>query len=183
MHKILIFLWKVISYSAARWIYGPFSRILRFLFERKYEDLPTDLPWTVSKVLAFFKTCTWKSDPAGGVIDYISKPEKFLVTQTGDCDEYACFAANVIPWHSFILSVTFYNPKAKGFKKFQGHNVCVYFFNKKWYHIGNWGKFGPFDRPRDAWNSITPKDMVPCTYSIRKKDLKWLGGGWLKSSK
>jgi len=178
--KTLIMLWKGISYLAARFIYGPFSRLYRWLFERKYKTLPIDTPWVTSQVLKFFKECTWKADACGGVIDVISKPERFYETKTGDCDEYAAFAHRVLSWSSAILSVTWFDPKAKLFKKFTGHNVCVYHYKGKWYHISNWGKFGPFDRPRDVWNSIPPKDTIPCAYGLRKDDLKWLTGGIIK---
>ena len=178
--KILVALWKGISYTAARFIYGPFSRLCRWLFERKYKTPPTDIPWTTTKVLGFFEECTWKSDKLGGLIDIISKPERFFERKTGDCDEYAVFASRVLPYVSFILSVTWFNPKASWFKKYSGHNVCVYFYENKWWHISNWGKFGPFDRPRDVWNSIPPKDSIPCAYSVRKDSLRWFVGGIIK---
>ena len=135
--KILVVLWKGISYVAARFLYGPFSRLCRWLFESKYKTLPTDMPWVASKVLDFFKKCQWVADAAGGVIDIISKPERFFETKKGDCDEFAAFASKVLSYRSFILSVTWLNPKNKWFKKFKGHNVCVYFYQNKWWHISN----------------------------------------------
>jgi len=178
--KILVLLWKGISYTAARFIYGPFSRLCRWLFERKYKTLPTDTPWVTYQVLNFFESCTWKEDACGGVIDIISKPERFYETKTGDCDEYAAFASKVLLWNSCIVSVTWFDPKARWFKKFAGHNVCVYHCKKKWWHVSNWGKFGPFSRPRDVWNSISPEGTIPCAYSVRKDDLKWFTGGIIK---
>jgi hypothetical protein len=178
--KILVLLVKGLSYITTRFLYGPFSRLCRWLFERKYKSLPMDVPWTTDKVLGFFKKCTWKEDKLSGFLDIISKPERFFETKTGDCDEYAAFASKVLPFPSSILSVIWFNPKASGRRKFAGHNVCVYFYQNKWWHISNWGKFGPFDRPRDVWNSISPKDSIPCVYSVRKGNLKWIAGGIMK---
>jgi hypothetical protein len=178
--KILVLLWKGLSYMAARFLYGSFSRLYRWIFERKYMNLPQNTPWTSKQILEFFKDCTWKADACGGVIDVISKPEKFYETKIGDCDEFAAFASKTIFWRSFILSVTWFDPKAKWFGKFKGHNVCIYCYKRKWYHIGSWGKFGPFDRPRDVWNSIAPEETISCSYSIRRNNLKWLAGGIFK---
>jgi hypothetical protein len=178
--KFLAGLWKGISYTAARFVYGPISRLYRWLFESKFTTLPTDTPWTIDKLLSFFVDCIWVADAMGGVIDVISKPEKFYLTRMGDCDEYAAFASEVLPWEGGILSVTWLDPKAKWFKKFKGHNVCVYFSDRKWWHVSNWGHFGPFKRPRDVWNSIPPEGTIPCAYSIRRNNLKWFAGGTLK---
>jgi hypothetical protein len=180
---ILIISWKWLSYVAARLIYGPISRAYRFIFEHKYKTMPIDIPWLTKRVLIFFKECTWKQDACGGVLDVISKPERFYETKTGDCDEYAAFASKVLPWHSFILSVTWFDPEAKWFKKFKGHNVCIYFYKRNWWYISNGGLFGPFKRPRDAWNSIAPEGTIPCSYSIRKDNLHWFAGGIIKKKK
>ncbi len=176
-HKILAVLWKGISYVAARFIYGPFSRLWRWLFERKYKTLPIDTPWVTSQILRFFSDCTWVADAWGGVLDIISKPEKFFETKEGDCDEFAAFASKVLSWESSILSVTWLDTQAKWFKKFKGHNVCLYYYKDKYWHISNWGKFGPFKSPSDAWNSVPPNKTIPCAYSLRKDDLKWFAGG------
>lgn len=178
--KILVAFWKCISWFMARVVYGLWSRMCRKLFERKYKKLPQDLPWTTAQVQKFFSQCTWKQDALGGVCDIISKPERFYETKTGDCDEYAIFACRVLPWESMILSVTYIDPKRKWFRKFRGHNVCLYSYKDKWYHLSNWGKSGPFDRPKDAWYDVVPDGCIPCAYSMRSPDkLKWVAGGLL----
>jgi len=180
LQSLLVCMWKALSYIGARCLYSPVSKLYRLIFERKYKNLPSDIPWVASRVLRFFETCTWKQDPMGGLIDVISKPEKFYATKTGDCDDFAAFACRVLCWPSFIISVTWFDPKAKWFKKFQGHNVCAYYYKERWWHISNWGRMGPLDRPRDIWKNVPPPGTIPCAYSIRKDDLKWFDGGIIK---
>jgi len=179
MSKILAFLWACVSYVAARFIYGPLSRLYRFFFEKKYNKLPKNLPWSVTQVMEFYKQCNLKSDALGGVLDIISKPERFYEEKTGDCDEFAIFGCRVIRHASYMASITWFDPKKPWFRKFNGHNVCIYPHVGGWYHIGNWGKFGPFNSLKDVCKSIPPKHAILGAYSIRHLDLKHIAGGLL----
>lgn len=179
--KFLVFAFKCISYVAARFIYSPLSRFIRFFFERKYKRLPTDTPWTILKVIRFYQTCKWVSDPVGGLLDFISKPEKFYATKQGDCDDFAAFADEVLDKNSYLVSATWFDPLGKSFrKKFNGHVVCAFTNEEnKWFHIGNQGLMGPFEEFEDLVYSIPPPGIIPCTYSSRTGDLKYIAGGWL----
>jgi len=182
LNKILAWFWTRISLFSLRYIYRTCSRVWRFLFERKYKEMPKNLPWDVRQVLEFFATCKWKRDPLWGTLDVISKPEKFYATKTGDCDEWAAFAANVLPYENmWLLSVTWYEPKTDKHKRaFTGHNVCLYYNNLKWYHIGNWGLYGPYKYFHETLRSIPPSWAVPCAFGVRDgKSLKVVISGQL----
>ncbi|RLF67875.1 MAG: hypothetical protein DRN26_01065 [Thermoplasmata archaeon] len=167
MTTVCGWIWKWITFFCIKFIYKPFSLLIRKLFEKSYTSLPEDIPWTTTKLLKFFQTCRWKQDPLGGAIDHISKPEKFYQTKTGDCDEFAAFACRVLPWKSFILSVTWYEKKGSFLRRFKGHNVCLYFYKGRWWHIGNWGKRGPFSRLFEAVYDIVPQDAAPGSFGTR----------------
>jgi hypothetical protein len=180
--KLLIKLYTAIAFVGARCLYSPVSKVYRFLFERKYTKMPISLPWSPERVLQFFQGCTWKSDAAGGLIDVISKPEKFYETKTGDCDEYAIFACETLDRINCMLSVVWFDPKAKGMKKFQGHNVCMYMdVDGLWHHIGNWGVSKGYEEHMDLIKDIVPAGCIPCVYSLRNSiNLRWITGGVIK---
>lgn len=168
--RFLIWTYGWLAKFASKFLYRSVSRLWRWLFEKKYKQMPIGIPWTIDQILIFFKECKWVQDPWGGTIDVISKPEKFYQTKQGDCDEYAAFACTVLLWRSIFLSVQWFDPKKKGFGKFQGHNVCVYFYGRKWWHIGNWGKRGPYETLLGLIKDVSPEGTILCNYSLRKAD-------------
>ncbi len=180
-HKILAWLWRWAAYLASRFLYGPWSKLYRKLFERKYKEFPKDLPWSPAKVLDFFRECEWVADKWYMLWDAISKPEKFYSTKTGDCDEFAAMAGAVMEPPKYLMSVNWYDPK-KGFKTFGGHNVLVYFRKDSGlWQISNWGLFGPYTKFYDMIYEIPPKDSIPCAYAVREvDDLNWIVGERLK---
>ena len=174
---MIAYLYKWLCYLASRFLYGPWSRLCRWLFERKYKKQPDDLPWPLTRVLAFFQGCKWCPDP-WYYLDAISKPEKFYETKQGDCDEFACFAGTVMEGPCYIMSVTWYDSR-KGEKTFHGHNICVFqAADKGWRHVSNWGFYTePHEELLDLAMSIPPEGTIPCSYAIRDVDtLKWLAG-------
>ena len=180
-HKILLWLYRWACYLASRFLYGPWSKLYRWFFERKYKKLPEDTPWTSLQVLDFFRECTWTKDKWYMLFDMISKPEKFYETKEGDCDEFACFAGAVMEEPRYILSVNWYDPR-KGMKTFGGHNVLIYFkVASGWRHISNWGIHGPYKKFYNMIYKIPPKNTIPCAYAVREADtLRWIVGERLK---
>ena len=177
MTKILIAIYGFLASSVSRFFYGPWSRFLRWLLEQKYTQLPLLLPWKTTDLLDFFKQCEWVPDRWWQLLDQISKPEKFYETQRGDCDEYAVFAGAVMSdKNCILLSVQWYNPKGEGFfKKFSGHNVCVWREANGYWHIGNWGIMGPFATQEKLIASIV-QDNVYASHAFRNiRSLKWIG--------
>jgi hypothetical protein len=202
--KLIVWLFGCISIFAMRYIYGPWSRFYRRVFEKKYTAMPAGLPWNSKKVMDFFRKCTWTKDKWYMGWDVMSKPERLFETHRGDCDEFATFAADTMSGGKrWILSVTWYNP-TKGQKTFAGHNVCIYPRIKmvhdeklgrkrpimRWWHISNWGKIGPFKTIYETVDSIPPEGAIGCAWSLRLargrkgyKDLQFRFGGRFKHQK
>ena len=145
---------------------------MRLILERKYKaDLPKGL--SAKELNNFFRGCKWTPDPWGQLLDYISKPEKFYITKKGDCDDWACFAANVICYPAFILTVNWYNPGGEKFiDRFAGHNVCLFFVGLRWWHAGNWGIRGPFESLKMVIKDIIPDGSIPVLAAVRTPSLK-----------
>jgi hypothetical protein len=175
-HKILAWLWRWAAYLASKYLYGPWSKLYRKIFERKYKKLPEDTPWSALKVRIFFRKCTWVKDKWYMFWDAISKAEKFYETKRGDCDEFACFAGTVMKGPCYIMSVNWYDSR-KGEKTFGGHNVLMYFGKGGMYHISNRGIRGPYKKFYNMIYEIPPKDSIPCAYAVREVDnLDWIIG-------
>ena len=185
--KLIVWLFGHLSLFAMRFIYGPWSRFYRWAFERKYNELPKDFPWTTKKIMDFFRKCTWTKDKWYMGWDVMSKPQRLFMTKRGDCDEFATFASEALSGDTkWVLSVTWYHPGGK--KKFAGHNVCIYLHRWRWWHMSNWGKIGPYKYMYDLIDSIPPEGAIGCAWSLRpararkpgEKDLKFVFGGRFK---
>lgn len=106
-----------------------------------------------------------------------------------NCDEYAVLAAATMSHPAFLMSVQWYDPSKKLFKRFKGHNVALYFKDNKFYHISNTGRYGPFNRFYDAVYSVVPSGCIPCAFQCRtvkkfgkkEPDLHWVSGGKLNA--
>ena len=186
------FFWvvAVCSLGVAKFVYGPWSRMWRKIYRRKYKDVEIDppAPWHPSAVTKFFKDCTWVKDKWYH-IDAIASPEKFFATKTGDCDEYAAFSGTVMttrPGH--IMSVTWAYPGGQedrdgNIKKWGGHNVYLFREDNAWWHIGNWGRNGPYkdcDPKQVAEDVARRAGGMPLTFSRRTVDgLKYVDSGIL----
>jgi len=180
----------MLTLGVAKFVYGPWSRMWRRIYRRKYKDVKIDppAPWDPSALIKFFRSCTWVRDKWYH-IDAIASPEKFFVTKQGDCDEFAAFSGTVMttrPGH--IMSVTWYYPGGKkdkdgNIKWWGGHNIYLFREDNEWWHIGNCGKNGPY---QDGTPRIVALDVVrkaggmPLSYSRRTVDgLKYVDGGVL----
>ncbi len=71
-----------------------------------------------------------------------------------DCDDFALWGAKAIlsKYKPVVLSVFF----KTGFWPWQvgGHAVCMYLYNKRYYHIGNWGKSKGYVTVQELVNDI-----------------------------
>jgi hypothetical protein len=186
------------SLQAAKYLYGPWSRMWRAIYRREYKnvEITPPAPWHPSELIKFFADCKWVKDKWYH-IDAIASPEKFFATKKGDCDEFAAFSGTVMttrPGH--IMSVTWYAPEADSGEKWAGHNVFLFREGGVWWHIGNWGRLGPYTgTPSEVAEEIARSvGGMALTYSRRTvKDLKYVDGGilitrekskaWLRKSK
>lgn len=139
--------------------------------ERQYPSLPEESCWLPTHVLGFFKDCKWSSDPWNGVYDYVSRPEKFFLTKSGDCDDYALFACTMLIRPSNFLTVSWMEENGT----LNGHAVCVYQDSEnKWWHLGNWGLRGPFNSLVDVCKSIQPPKATCLLCTLRDRELGYI---------
>ena len=180
--KILFKLLGSVMFFFNRFVYKPWSKFWRLILDRKYTEMPEDLPWTQKQLRSFLEMCVWTEDPVGGSLDYFIKPERFYMTERGDCDDFSAFSANVLDseYFSNILTIQWWVP-GKG-KHFHGHNVCVFLRGAKLYHIGNWGTHGPYSSLREIVDSIadTKRGNIVLSWGLRKKISHGLPAGYLK---
>jgi len=91
-----------------------------------------------------------------------------------DCDDYALWAATAIHsrYKPIVLSVFF----KTGWWPWQigGHAVCIYTYNKKFYHIGNWGKSKGYKTAKALIDDIVSKTgnkKLVATYTYKISDI------------
>ena len=177
MKTVFFTFMQAVMFLFNRFLYKPWSKMWRFFLDRKYTEMPDDLPWTRKQLESFFESCVWTEDPVKGSIDYFMKPERFYFTERGDCDDYSVFAASVLDPKMVIgiLTVQWWVPADKK-KKFHGHNVCLIEEDNKLYHIGNWGTWGPYESIEEAMESIAQvrTGNILLGYGLRDKDLNWV---------
>lgn len=92
-----------------------------------------------------------------GKIDFAMHPEYFAWRKAGDCDDWALFCLYVCRMlrhdiESNILIV--YHDKEDS--KQEGHAVCLCLdiMTGEYYHIGNWGLYGPYKSHSECAVSI-----------------------------
>jgi hypothetical protein len=136
--------------------YYVWSKLMRMLLEWSYKRPITEYAH-FGQLEAALGAMKWRSDPIKGRFDVISKPEKVeqlyyeaslhqrLPAEVGDCDEFACYAANCIEnmGHRGRFSGDVYFMTVNWLDKdneFHGHNICAFYdrSEQSWGHIGNW---------------------------------------------
>jgi hypothetical protein len=122
----------------------------------------------VKEVMSFFH---WKKDGFKELFDVVSTwkwAEYKLRTNSQDapfdCDDFANYACHLLrikgtASEPLILSVI-YRVKDKFFP--QGHAVCLIERGGLYYHIGNWGVWGPFKTKDDVIKSICGNNEFLC---------------------
>ena len=168
------------------------SKFYRKFFQKKYKNTKlvrknnspkeTEVEFfnRVSKVTDGLE---WKKDDWTQLWDVISSPQ-FVQAQINrveeglkqenkplDCDDFSVYFANIIAekFRSKLLAVAY---KEKSKLKFGGHAVClVQDSDYQYYHLSNWGLYGPFNTVLDAVDSIY-QDREYIGYALFTKDLK-----------
>ena len=100
------------------------------------------------------KNFSYKYD---GKLDFAMHPEYFAWRKAGDCDDWALFCLHVCrmvrhDMYSNIMMV--YHDKEDGSQ--EGHAVCICLdiITDEYYHIGNWGLYGPYKNHSECAASI-----------------------------
>lgn len=143
--KVMLFFVRGLVKAYLGWgIYAKWSKVHRFLFDRKWKDVYVphfNNLWDVALKMRTFK---WKRDGISELWDAVCTPQKVqavgfdLTSPHGnDCDEEAIWLTNVIdnslPFRgdgyveqrvigASFFTVTWYEPATN---HFSGHNVCL----------------------------------------------------------
>jgi len=93
-----------------------------------------------------------------GKIDFAMHPEYFAWRKAGDCDDWSLFCLHICrlvrPYNLDSNIMMIYHNKEDG--KQEGHAVCICLdiMAGEYYHIGNWGLFGPYKSHSECAASI-----------------------------
>jgi hypothetical protein len=182
-------------------LYYVWSRIYRFLFERKrikkyripgYTSLPDGVERTVDRM-------RWRKDTWVMLFDAVSHPHATLGRhleglKAGDCDDISLFAAWAIRdmmRRGFLAPFRFVGllsvPWLDGKGKCGGHNVCVVSYvdpqtnEVRWAHVSNWrsGQVQTHDRRNELFADV--RDVVRDVLSGPSRDRNCTSLGWARA--
>ena len=175
-------------YRVMLWWIVLWSKTYRFFWQPKRKYVKSPLETNHSPVTAWNKirVLEYRKDDWKVLRDVFNRPEhvqmsinckkSFGVQLDGqmDCDDYAVWCANVLArkWHPMILCVIY---KYKD-GDLSGHAVCLAQNHQtgKYFHVGNWGVWGPYDSFNQAISSILSKRSILIGWSLFSPDLKLL---------
>lgn len=165
--KLLKLGWKFsIFIQYYRW----WSKLYRFLFQRKYVDYYMQYS-DIDSLIEAMSVLSYRKDKAKELWDVCSHPGwvQFCIFDIQnqsilpikqpdgpmDCDEFAIFAANAYEnkaAFTYPLSIAYIKEDGK----VSGHMVCVIhdLISNKYAHISNWGYFDGFDSRNDVINNV-----------------------------
>jgi hypothetical protein len=138
----------------------------RLIYHRKYRNviLAKDLsPDVIRKQII---KLTWQKDTYKELWDAVGSPRwvQFALNEIEagrkqpkgalDCDEFSVWSSAVMIKTLFpsVLNVFYIDNKGK----YRGHHVSLFDMLCKYYHIGNWGQFGPYESLAALINGIIP---------------------------
>lgn len=144
-------------------LYFFWSKIYRFLFERKYNDIVLPKLHSIDTLSLLLGNMVWTKDKWWMLGDAISTAKAVYWRHlkgdpVGDCDDFAMFAMDRIKdminrdidtpiFNSHFLTCTWMDKN----NKVKGHNVCVFYYKNKLMisprcgYIGNWFQGNPHD--------------------------------------
>jgi hypothetical protein len=177
-------------YPVAIFWWPRWSKVYRFLFQRKYKNIVLQTGLSYSEANEKVNTLNWRPDKARELWDSCSSPQwvqycidtKVLtgVQPEGplDCDDFAVWLANVVDpiYEPRILSFSWANKRYK----LKGHAVCVCRLkNGKLIHIGNWGISKIFNNLTDLCEDMLTKsdNKYPIGWALFNKRLCKLSYG------
>jgi len=151
-YEIVKYLHLLVHYCR---IYSAWSKIYRFIWQRKYKNVKLKTGLSPEKVSRLMSRIEWKPDGLRELFDAVGSPNyvQYCLNQillgkeqpntSLDCDDFAIWGLNVIneKYDPLFFTVSWF----KGWRA-NGHAVCLYrsIDNKELYHLGNWGIRGPF---------------------------------------
>jgi len=163
------------------------SRVYRFLFNRKYNDVIVPRNLSYIRADEEMRKLKWSADKLLQLWDVVGSPRwvQHCMNRINeghpqpkgalDCDEYSCWAAHAIhpKYMPLIFCFCWYDTRDD---KIHGHAMC-WVKNKdgKYFHLGNWGMRGPYTNLNDACLEIMNycgAGSKPIGWALLDKDLK-----------
>jgi len=164
MYKLKLFLTKLF-YPVALFWWPTWSKIYRRLYHRKYKDVILDICQSPQQAMEEMQKLKWAPDNSRALWDAIGDARWVqhcinTVDQTGkqpkgslDCDEFAVWAAQCTH-PRFDPKIFIYSWITRS-GKLKGHAMCwVRTKDGRFFHIGNWGQYGPYRNLREACSVI-----------------------------
>lgn len=167
-----------------------YRKLVQFKYKKKYPLVAKRKVSNESDYEYFLRTqntcsyLSWKKDNWSQLWDVISLPQ-FVQCQVNrlnqglpqedkplDCDDFSVYFANIISdkYNPKLLTVTY---KTKDKFKFGGHVVClVTDRDGNYYHLSNWGLYGPYKSTAEVINSIVG-DREYIGHAQYDPDLNW----------
>lgn len=142
-----------LTYPVAIYYWVIWSRIYRTF--NSYDPIILKTGLTPAKAQDFMSNLPWSPDTWKELWDVCGSPQRFqrdlnvrlrtgmINTGPRDCDDFACWAANVIDAkYSPRMLLVCYLDRQSILPK--GHVVCYVEMDEYGFHVGNWGLKGPF---------------------------------------
>lgn len=171
------------------WWFPFWSKIYRFFGQpkRRYKNVVLDKGHTPQSASEVVNMLTYHPDDWTVLNDAISRPEHvqmsidckrewgFQIEGPQDCDDYAIWCAHTIsPEHNpQIITISMQKPNGE----LSGHAMCLAqdSTTKKYYHVGNWGCWGPYDTVKETLESVLNNQRAKLVgWSVFSKNLKLL---------
>lgn len=183
--KLLKLGYKLIMHSR---YYFVWSKLYRFLFQRKYKHVKLKHYSILENIDKLFLKLQWRKDGFKELWDSIGSANwvQYCLDEIEgghpqpkgalDCDDFSNYAANVYMPHwgeeVYLCSIGY----KKSDKKISGHMICVVKRENGTYsHLSNWGLFNGFEDIQSVIKDILKNDKQLIGYSlIDPKRLKLL---------
>ena len=168
------------------------SRVYRFLFNRKYKNVVVPRNLSYIRADEEMRKLKWSADKLLQLWDVVGSPRwvQHCMNRINegppqpigalDCDEYSCWAAHAIhpKYMPLLFCFCWYDTRDD---KIHGHAMC-WVKNKdgKYFHLGNWGMRGPYTNLNDACLEIMNycgAGSKPVGWALLDKDLKAVNKG------
>jgi hypothetical protein len=176
--KLLKFGYKILMHSR---YYKIWSKLYRFLFERKYKNYGVKYKQNINDLEKEIMKIKWTADGPKQLWDTVSFPGKgqyFLdeinagqIQPKGsfDCDDFASYTyaahdVSLFLSSKYLLSIGY--KKSNG--KISGHMVYVFrdLVTNEYMHLSNWGLFRGFSSIEEIVLNILSEDKTLIGYSL-----------------
>jgi hypothetical protein len=152
-------------YPVAIHYWSVWSKVYRFIHQRKYNLVPLKTHLTPSEANETVNVLRWSGDGPWALWDACGTPQwvQHAINEVSkgsrqpkgylDCDDFSIWCAHVIDKRYYPVVFTFSWLDRSG--KLRGHAMCLTRQKDgRVCHVGNWGIYGPYAGLRDACDEI-----------------------------